>query len=457
MAKKRIFIGSAKESRRLAQSIAHEFALTQKYEPIRWWQAFPKGAITLDRLIEVAEGVDGAIFLFTGDDQTWYRGDLTTTARDNVTLEYGVFVRKLGRQRTLILKQNEVRVPSDIHAISYGEVISDDKTVAELAVEHFDEVFSSYPYNSSAVNIVIDPSLIDKQLAPFAPFGWNVRNLYLGLEGAKDWLATSGDPSYVPTSDEYELREMLRQSVGELDVRTFVSFGPGDARTDLELTTSLAKTEPWLQYIPVDICIGLLQHAINVINKDIPVPVGILGDFEDGLGFIKAQLHNYAPEPKVFALLGNTFGNLERFESAFVTNLWRAMEKADYLLMDVSLRGPKWSLESDRRAQHESYGPMFRRFIANGIARRTRESTEDIAANFETRIKFAKGGSDVPATETIQVIDSKGGRLIYAVRRYHWDSLIQWLEKRGFNIVFKQNVVYTDEILGDGVILASKT
>src|SRR5205814_592072 len=163
-------------------------------------------------LIEVAEGVDGAIFLFTGDDQTWYRGDMTTTARDNVTLEYGIFVRKLGRQRTLILKQNEVRVPSDIHAISYGEVISDDKTV------------------------------------------------------------------------------------GELDVRTFVSFGPGDARTDLELTTSLAKTEPWLQYIPVDICIGLLQHAINVINKDIPVPVGILGDFEDGLGFIKAQLHNYAPE-----------------------------------------------------------------------------------------------------------------------------------------------------------------
>jgi len=38
-----------------------------------------------------------------------------------------------------------------------------------------------------------------------------------------------------------------------------------------------------------------------------------------------------------------------------------------------------------------------------------------------------------------------------------WGSLIQRIEKRGFNIVFKQNVVYMDENLGNKVILASKT
>jgi hypothetical protein len=455
MAKKQIFIGSARESEPLGQIIAKRLSDCGYFNPLRWWDLFKAGSITLDRLLEIAEAADGAIFLFTADDKTVSRKQLNHTARDNVILEYGVFVKKLGRHRTLVLKHPKVRLPADIHAINCIEIKDDSSAVAYETEMHFRRVFKLPPPPIEAVNIVADPSLVEKQLSPTSPRGWHLRNLYVGLQSAKDWLGAASEPSYVPARHADMLRSLLHRSIADIDIRSFVSFGPGGAEIDNELATKLRAKEPWIQYIPVDICLGLLEHAMTTLSHEMVVPIGILADFEERLDFIEKQLRQHAKGPILYALLGNTFGNLEKNESVFITHLRGIMSKMDYLLLDVSLGGAKWNLESDRRAQHSSYGPQFRRFIANGIARRTHEPIEKIVEEFEERIYFKEGHSIIPNTNSIRVMDKQDNALIYSVRRYHWDSLISWLKtEHNLEIIFAKSYFFDDQILGDGVILA---
>jgi hypothetical protein len=455
MAKKKIFIGSARESEPLAQIIAKQLSDSGYFNPLRWWDLFKAGSVTLDRLLEIAEGVDAAIFLFTADDRTISRKQLNHTARDNVILEYGVFVKKLGRHRTLILRHSKVRLPADIHAINCMEIKDDLATVAYETEMHFRRVFKLPPPPIEVVNIVADPELIEKHLSSTSPRGWHLRNLYVGLQSAKDWLGAASEPSYVPAKHADMLRSLLHRSIAEIDIRSFISFGPGGAEIDNELATKLRTKEPWIQYIPIDICLGLLEHAMTTLSHEMVVPVGILADFEERLDFIEKQLRHYAKEPVLYALLGNTFGNLEKNESIFITHLRGIMKKSDYLLLDVSLSGSKWKLASDRRAQLSSYGPKFRRFIANGIARRTHESIEKIIERFDERIYFKEGNSIIPNTNAIKVMDKQDNALIYSVRRYHWESLISWLKtEHNLEIIFSKCHFFDDQVLGDGVILA---
>ena len=72
MAKKASFVGSAAETKDEAANIARALA-DSGYRPLRWWLEFPLGSITLDRLLEIAkEEADGAVFLFTSADKSWY-------------------------------------------------------------------------------------------------------------------------------------------------------------------------------------------------------------------------------------------------------------------------------------------------------------------------------------------------------------------------------------------------
>jgi predicted nucleotide-binding protein len=102
VAPKSIFIASAQETRSLASTVAQTLA-DNNYHPVRWWQEFPPGSITIERLLEIASTIDGAVFLCTATDKTWYRHDIVNSPRDNLLLEYGIFIAHLGRNKTIRL------------------------------------------------------------------------------------------------------------------------------------------------------------------------------------------------------------------------------------------------------------------------------------------------------------------------------------------------------------------
>src|SRR5271165_3317857 len=93
-ARARVFIGSSTEGLGLAGSIQEELAKVagNVAMPIRWDQGvFQPGDIILERLIEVVNTFDFAIFVIRPDDIADVRGNRVLVARDNVLFEAGLF------------------------------------------------------------------------------------------------------------------------------------------------------------------------------------------------------------------------------------------------------------------------------------------------------------------------------------------------------------------------------
>jgi hypothetical protein len=307
--------------------------------------------------------------------------------------------------------------------------------------------------------LVAEPNVVDSICHNTLPPDWYTRDCYFGTEGAKAWLGTMNDPTYEPESQRLAVQGSLLEAVDKIDVRTFISFGPGDAKQDENLVKSLHNKESWLQYIPIDISDGLLEGAVNRLKEHVRVPVGILGDFEDRLAFISRIVRKYATGPLLLSILGNTIGNLDRYEYSFLAGARNLMKKGDYLLLDFSIAGPKWTLTKDRRGEHKGYGTGYRRFIATGVSRRHGRSVDSVIRYFTRDISFSApiGRSDIPETNTIFIEfrppGMRAGRLVYSIRRYKWEAICKWLTtKFKFKIEFSAPIMI-DDIIGDGVLL----
>jgi predicted nucleotide-binding protein len=86
----------------------------------------PNAGNTIIEKFEANSKVAFAIILLTDDDEgrSKEEKDLKARARQNVILEWGYFIGKLGRKRVLSLYSEGVELPSDIHGLLY---ISIDK------------------------------------------------------------------------------------------------------------------------------------------------------------------------------------------------------------------------------------------------------------------------------------------------------------------------------------------
>src|SRR5882672_8716805 len=220
MAYGRIFIGSANESKDIAEKVAGALGQAGQ-EPIRWWHAFRAGDITIDRILEIAEHVDGAVFLSTSTDRTWYRGKETISPRDNVILEYGVFVSRLGLKATMLVGDPDTRLPTDIGGVTWQQIMRNDiPGLCALVVEHFQNVFSNSrrSYARQAIRIAADPELLGIFAGGNIPHDWHSRALYLGLEGARGWLALVEEESYKPSARKHKITEAVREAMANLRI-----------------------------------------------------------------------------------------------------------------------------------------------------------------------------------------------------------------------------------------------
>jgi hypothetical protein len=109
----RLFIGSSSEGREVARNLQEE--LGSQVEVVRWDQGvFEPGGYTLDSLLDISASVDFAVLVATPDDTTVSRGETMPSARDNIVLEFGLFVGALGRNRTFLLATGELKLPTDV-------------------------------------------------------------------------------------------------------------------------------------------------------------------------------------------------------------------------------------------------------------------------------------------------------------------------------------------------------
>ena len=118
--KPRLFVGSSSESVHIAES-AHQNL--QAYAEVTVWNqgVFDLSRSTSESLNETLDTWDFSIFVFSPDDLLTIRGEESTSVRDNVIYELGLFTGRLGRDRCFILapdKSDELRIPTDLMGVT---------------------------------------------------------------------------------------------------------------------------------------------------------------------------------------------------------------------------------------------------------------------------------------------------------------------------------------------------
>lgn len=119
MSRASVFIGSSTEGWEVAKAIGE--GLECCADTTIWSEdVFESGRGYLEELMAELERHDFAVLVLTPDDVTESRGDSLKSPRDNVLFECGLFMGRLGRERTFIVcdRSTEMKLPSDLAGIS---------------------------------------------------------------------------------------------------------------------------------------------------------------------------------------------------------------------------------------------------------------------------------------------------------------------------------------------------
>lgn len=130
-----IFIGSSSESLDYAYAIQENLQSVGKVTV--WDQGiFRLNNSTLDDLIRALDKMDFAIFVFSPNDTIIMRNKESQAVRDNVIFEFGLFIGKLGKERSFFLtpqNSDSLHLPSDLLGIKAAKYDSGrDDLVAAL-------------------------------------------------------------------------------------------------------------------------------------------------------------------------------------------------------------------------------------------------------------------------------------------------------------------------------------
>ena len=133
----RIFVASSVESLDVADAINVNF--DHQAEVTVWKHGFKISQNTIDSLIEMAETVDFAIFVFTPDDLVTIKAQSKSMVRDNVLYELGLFTGTLGKERCFIIKprNTDLHFPTDLLGLTPADYNGDrtDGNI-EAAINH---------------------------------------------------------------------------------------------------------------------------------------------------------------------------------------------------------------------------------------------------------------------------------------------------------------------------------
>src|ERR1044071_4183111 len=98
----KVFIGSSREASQIARALQHELRDIADCE--LWSQGlFRVGSVGIDDLVRATSGFDFGVFVFSPDDVLKMRDKTYPTVRDNVLFELGLFIGRLGSQRSFFV------------------------------------------------------------------------------------------------------------------------------------------------------------------------------------------------------------------------------------------------------------------------------------------------------------------------------------------------------------------
>lgn len=116
--KPRIFIGSSGEGLKVAEYVKHKLQKAE-FEVFLWTDdIFKANSSVLETLLKEASLFDFGIMVATKDDFTIKKDKEFDTARDNVVFEFGLFLGRLGTNRSFVIQEKGTELPSDLYGIT---------------------------------------------------------------------------------------------------------------------------------------------------------------------------------------------------------------------------------------------------------------------------------------------------------------------------------------------------
>jgi hypothetical protein len=111
-----IFIGSSSEAIPVAQLVHDECSRFGDCKV--WTNLFEIGNSAYEDLVNMLGLYDYGILVATADDKVRSRRKTASAARDNVLFEFGLFAGSLGRNRSFLLAESGINIPSDLKGIT---------------------------------------------------------------------------------------------------------------------------------------------------------------------------------------------------------------------------------------------------------------------------------------------------------------------------------------------------
>jgi predicted nucleotide-binding protein len=119
MSKPSLFIGSSSEGLNFARAVRSSL---DKDSEITMWNEdfFGQGSTFIETLINALSRFDFAILVLTPDDWVSSRKVAIFGPRDNVVFELGLFMGRLGRERTFLVHQGDakLKIPTDLSRVT---------------------------------------------------------------------------------------------------------------------------------------------------------------------------------------------------------------------------------------------------------------------------------------------------------------------------------------------------
>jgi hypothetical protein len=104
--------------------------------PVPWTKLglFRPGTFLLTKLIEYAETLDAAVFIFAEDDRVKVGERYTSQTRDNVLIEFGLFCSVMGHSKAIACRHGSPKIPSDMGGLTYVDISPAKARLAQLQI-----------------------------------------------------------------------------------------------------------------------------------------------------------------------------------------------------------------------------------------------------------------------------------------------------------------------------------
>lgn len=282
-----LFIGSSVEGFPIAYAAQQN--LHHAAEVTVWDQGvFQLSQSSLESLLAVLDRADFGLFVFSPDDITLIRGEANQTVRDNVLFELGLFVGRLGQNRSFILLPDDAKdfhLPTDLIGMTPAtyEIGRSDGNMqsatapachatrdaiklrgrrAERPITH---IVGPSPREHAEVEAVADPTATTvaaaKAAAP-SKFEWLHEYLKKHFERAIELLTKQIDG--------------LPEGIEKLDLeswrgRTRFRLDPIEGTRTLEnlISTHPTGTQPYIHLAFSQVSIGLFNEALTTFDRGI--------------------------------------------------------------------------------------------------------------------------------------------------------------------------------------------